>query len=615
MMTLNSTRDARSAARCLLGTVAAALLFVGGCSDSTAPTPFIPDLTGVWDVVLRQSDTAAAGATCSDTGSLTFAPQAAGYVGLAQYRGTCVYPTFHFDEAVVQFVVADAVHDGVLTFTRAWAPTLAAACHDTARATAADGRTLTGHGVCERARVTWTATRGVPVASITLSPDSIVAQLGAPVTVQATLRSANGAPLYLRTIAWAVDQPAVATLVASSQPSGTATITPLAAGTLRVSATVDGRSTSLGVRVASPNLFTDVHAGDANTCALSAAGAIYCWGLGPGARRNSLPTPLVSTQAFTSLAMGRRFACALAAAGAAYCFGGNDSAQFGNGTKSSSDALVPMSGAPAFASLTAGWYHACGLTALGAAWCWGSNEAGQLGTGSTGAASTTPVAVAGGRSFTTLSAGAGHTCGIDSAQVLWCWGANDWGQLGDSSHVARAVPTRVVGLLAVQQVSVGAMHTCAITAGGVVLCWGLNLSGQLGFVGAADRPYPGPVSGAPLLIAVSAAQEYTCGLSVAHEGWCWGFGGANPWGQLGTGQASNAAGAVKVTGGLTFTAISAGLYTYGEEEVISGGHSCASATSGLVYCWGLNGVGQLGTSVAPSFSSFSNVPVKVAGQP
>ena len=40
-----------------------------------------------------------------------------------------------------------------------------------------------------------------------------------------------------------------------------------------------------------------------------------------------------------------------------------------------------------------------------------------------------------------VSAGGGHSCGIQSDDSLWCWGANNLGQLGDNSTTGRSVPS------------------------------------------------------------------------------------------------------------------------------------------------------------------------------
>src|SRR5437867_9661834 len=66
-----------------------------------------------------------------------------------------------------------------------------------------------------------------------------------------------------------------------------------------------------------------------------------------------------------------------------------------------------------FVSVTAGADHVCALSDRGDAYCWGSNEFGQLGSGSADSAShTKPERVSGDLKFTSVVAGFSHTCGI-----------------------------------------------------------------------------------------------------------------------------------------------------------------------------------------------------------
>ena len=51
--------------------------------------------------------------------------------------------------------------------------------------------------------------------------------------------------------------------------------------------------------------------------------------------------------------------------------------------------------------------------------------------------------VPGGLKFESISAGAGHTCGVTPDGSLYCWGRNDKGQLGDGTTVNRLTPVRV----------------------------------------------------------------------------------------------------------------------------------------------------------------------------
>jgi len=76
------------------------------------------------------------------------------------------------------------------------------------------------------------------------------------------------------------------------------------------------------------------------------------------------------------------------------------------------------------------------------AYCWGQNTSGQLGNGTT-TSSSSPVAVGGGLSFGSISAGALHSCGVTPGRVAYCWGGNQFGQLGDGTQSGGSLPSKV----------------------------------------------------------------------------------------------------------------------------------------------------------------------------
>lgn len=182
-------------------------------------------------------------------------------------------------------------------------------------------------------------------------------------------------------------------------------------------------------------------------CALSLAGAAYCW-----ASTVSTPTAQTSFPAFTSISAGVLTTCAITAAGAAYCWGDNRAGQLGSGPTPSADGSV--SGGLMFQSIGVGGFHACGITTTGAAYCWGYNNAGQLGNNTTTSANV-PTAVLTSVKFSSIDAGGGqdldvslgnaarHTCAISTHGVLYCWGGNSSGQLGDGTTTNRLVPVPV----------------------------------------------------------------------------------------------------------------------------------------------------------------------------
>ena len=86
--------------------------------------------------------------------------------------------------------------------------------------------------------------------------------------------------------------------------------------------------------------------------------------------------------------------------------------------------------------------------------------------------------------------GAFHACALTSAGGAYCWGNNQFGQLGDSTVTSRADPTTVVGGLSFKSISAGVAHTCGITSDGSVACWGLNVAGEQGDKAGALRTTP-----------------------------------------------------------------------------------------------------------------------------
>ena len=92
-----------------------------------------------------------------------------------------------------------------------------------------------------------------------------------------------------------------------------------------------------------------------------------------------------------------------------------------------------------------------------------------------------PTAVGGGITFAQLAAGGtNHQCGITSAGIAYCWGDNRQGQLGDGGTTNSATPIAVAGGLIFASISTGGAHSCGVAAAGSAYRWGFNNSGQLG---------------------------------------------------------------------------------------------------------------------------------------
>lgn len=351
-----------------------------------------------------------------------------------------------------------------------------------------------------------------------------------------------------------------------------------------------------GAAEAAPRAATEVlsvDAGSDSSCGLDAAGAAFCWGtnhggeLGDGTTTSSLVPVAVARgelppdATFTTVTVGAGHACALTQAGKPYCWGGS--------YQQESWASVPVAvGDRAFTMLTAGSGHTCGLTAGGAAYCWGTNFSGQLGDGTT-TERTVPVAVStaglpAGTAFTALSAGERHTCGVARSGVVYCWGDNEEGQLGDGTQTPRRAPVAVgIAGRTFSAVAAGEQFTCAVTTSGTPYCWGYGISGRTGpndWQAADDVARYWPAS--PAFISVTAGRAHACGVTRAGAAYCWGWNGD---GQLGDSTIEQrSASAVQVgADGAAFTSLSAGA-----------DFTCGLTTTRVAYCWGTNRWGQLG---------------------
>ena len=175
---------------------------------------------------------------------------------------------------------------------------------------------------------------------------------------------------------------------------------------------------------------------------------------------------------------------------------------------------------PPVASVGAGNLHSCGLTVTGNAYCWGFNDFGQLGDGST-TGSLTPVLVSGGIRFSSISTRGGHTCGVTSVGDAYCWGENFRGQLGDGTTINRLTPVLVSGGLSFASVSTSFSETCGVTTDGDAYCWGENFRGQLGDGTTINRLTPVPVAGGLTFASLSTGAQ-TCGVTAAGDAYCWG---------------------------------------------------------------------------------------------
>jgi len=145
-----------------------------------------------------------------------------------------------------------------------------------------------------------------------------------------------------------------------------------------------------------------------------------------------------------------------------------------------------------FKSLSPGTQTTCGLAVNGKGYCWGLNNYGQLGDGTTDYLATRPRPLAGNCTFSQISFSYQHGCGVSQSRA-YCWGSNSFGQLGNPGSVTISrEPISVKGSWTFSKVTTGFFHTCGIgqasfgSTDNVGACWGDIRFGQLGNNGSYD---------------------------------------------------------------------------------------------------------------------------------
>jgi alpha-tubulin suppressor-like RCC1 family protein/uncharacterized protein YjdB len=472
--------------------------------------------------------------------------------------------------------------------------------------------TATSEGRTGEATVTVTA-RPAAVATLGIGAALDTLEAFETVALTATPRDSAGNVLTGRTVRWTSSDPAVATI-----DSLTGRLVGVDRGTVTITATSEGVVAAM--RRVVVIRYRSLAVGAMHACDIASGGIAWCWGLAGREGRlgdgragdevlSNAPVRVSGTVRFAQLASYGRHTCGLTADGEAYCWGYNGWGQLGaSGPQLSTPA--PVVGGPRFRSITVGADHSCGVTADGRAYCWGAGASGELGDGAT-AAQSTPVAVTGGHAFASLDAGSSATCGVTSGNAALCWGLNAAGQLGVGSTATvrfSATPLAVAGGIAFRSVSVGSQQACGVSVEGQGYCWGVGTE-VLGLDPAprADVPTPTPVSGELAFRTIDTGNAHSCGLTTGGSVWCWG---ANRYGQLGT----------STTGGSTRPVPAGGALRAAEVRVAGvatglGGHTCAIAADRLTtYCWGVNSAGQLGNGTTTPEGTVNATPSIVHGQ-
>ncbi|HET7231745.1 MAG TPA: hypothetical protein VFJ16_17165 [Longimicrobium sp.] len=352
------------------------------------------------------------------------------------------------------------------------------------------------------------------------------------------------------------------------------------------------------------NAFTSIDGGTTHACGLTSGGQAWCWGrnavgqLGDSSTTNS-SVAIATHQSgvtFTQITAGDVHTCGITSAGQAWCWGYNADGRLGDSTTATLP-LIPVSvhqNTIAFTSISAGNGHTCGLNSSGQAYCWGSNGNGQIGNNSQSFAKVPAAVQQGGSVYTQISSGFWQTCALDNAGQAYCWGYGGDGALGYGFTVGDSVPQAVTQSgVTFTTLASDWRHTCALDTGGQAYCWGLNTNAQLGDSTKTSRytPVAARMPAGVSYAAIATGNTSTCAVSTTGQAYCWGQGTS---GQLGNGSFTDKRLPVAVSqpAGVTFTSIKT-----------EGSGYCALDTVGQTWCWGQNTYGQLGNNSTTISSS------------
>lgn len=273
---------------------------------------------------------------------------------------------------------------------------------------------------------------------------------------------------------------------------------------------------------ASPVLVTGAHtwariaAADDNTCGLTVSGEAYCWGLGKTA-------PTRVGDSYVALSAGSRTACAIEPVnGFVICWGVIDPR-----TGQSWQYPTPLLNKRRYTAVSAGGAGICGITDVGAGIC-----------------TLTPLHglgdVVGSLPFAQIAVGRGvgndgHACGIGTDGTAYCWGSDEFGQLGDGDGDGTGSVVQVATTQRFTAIGAGVRHSCGLTADGGVLCWGSDRYGQLGDGHPDGRPTPAHVTGGLSFVRlvasaadVDGSDGEIYGITAAGSLWSWGAGRVVP---------------------------------------------------------------------------------------
>ena len=334
--------------------------------------------------------------------------------------------------------------------------------------------------------------------------------------------------------------------------------------------------------------------------------SLYTWGyngtygmLGNLSTTNeSSPIAILSGVSWNKISIGKYpgndvHILAIKTDGSLWAWGSNRSGAFGDGTEISKSSPVKI-GSSSWSAIAAGSAFSLGILITGALYAWGDNSYGQLGdqTGGSFTSKSSPVKI-GSSSWSAIAAGYGFSLGILTTGVLYAWGENNNGALGNLSTTNQSSPVLVSGPAGASWSIISAyLHSLGILTTGALYAWGYNSTAGILGDNTASVSKSSPVKiGSSSWSAIAAGQNHSLGILTTGKLYAWG---SNVKGQLGSSPSRSSPGQV---GSYSWSYISAGWQI-----------SCG-ISYGKLYAWGDNTYGQLGDGTTTTLSTPTQIGV------
>lgn len=277
---------------------------------------------------------------------------------------------------------------------------------------------------------------------------------------------------------------------------------------------------------------------DGGVAAVTKSGDLYMWGknnfgqVGNGQSGVNVyqTTPVKVLSNVASISLNSDSVAALATNGDLYCWGNNWQGRVGNGSSETQTTPVKVLSDVVYANADR---VTTAITENGDLYCWGYAEMGQVGNGMSGIEDrqTTPVKIM--KNVTMVRTQHSNTAAVTTDGDLYCWGGNEWGQIGNGTLVRQVTPVKVLSNVAL--VNLEGVRASAITKNGDLYCWGENGTGKVGNGKSGFNQYgESIVQTTPIKVLGSVAYsmfstDYSAALTKSGDLYHWGYNVVTPY--------------------------------------------------------------------------------------